>query len=83
MSPLPAEDYARAIGALLERQLGIAVPSRDTDLLDSGLLDSLSFVELLAGLEQEFGIRVDLAALDLDDLRTLGRIGAFVARQAG
>jgi acyl carrier protein len=72
-------DYAREIAVLLEQQLGIAVPSTDTDLLGTGLLDSLSFVELLAGLEQRFGVQVDLATLEIDDLRTLEKIGAFVA----
>lgn len=78
-SPRPI-DSAAQIATILESQLGIAVPSFDTDLLGNGLLDSLSFVELLAGLEQRFGVRIDIATLDLDDLRTIEKIGAFVDR---
>ncbi len=74
-------DYAREVSEILEQQLGIGVPSRDTDLIAAGLLDSLAFVELLAGLEQRFGVRVDLLALEVDELRTVEKIGRFVARQ--
>ena len=51
----------------------------DTDMIDSGILDSVAFVQLLVGLEQEFGVTVDVAALQLDDFRSISRIAQFVA----
>jgi len=39
-------------GALFAESFHIEVPSSDTDLLESGLLDSFQFVELLAQLER-------------------------------
>ncbi|MGE0160272.1 MAG: acyl carrier protein [Gemmatimonadales bacterium] len=56
----------------------------ETDVIDSGMLDSVAFVQLLVGLEQEFGVTVDVAALQLDDFRSISRIARFVsARPSG
>src|SRR5439155_4681418 len=67
------------LGALFVETFHIEVPSPDTDLLDSGILDSLQFVELLIQLEQRFGLRIKVEDIDLDDLRTLARIARLVA----
>jgi acyl carrier protein len=53
-------------------------PSLDKDLLESGTIDSLSFVELLSCLEQEFSIRISLDDLDLNQFRSIARIGEFI-----
>lgn len=43
------------------------------DMVKSGLLNSLEFVELVTGLEKRFGIEVDFeAALDKGDFTTVG-----------
>ena len=55
----------------------------ETDMIDSGILDSVAFVQLLVGLEQEFGVTVDVAALQLDDFRSISRIARFVAGRPG
>ena len=55
----------------------------ETDVIDSGILDSVAFVQLLVGLEQEFGVTVDVAALQLDDFRSIARIAQFVAARPG
>jgi acyl carrier protein len=65
--------------ALFAESFHIEVPAPDTDLLESGLLDSFQFVELLAHLEREFGMRIRIDDLELDDLRSLERIARLVA----
>jgi len=70
---------AHQISALFAEKLHRQVPSLDTDLIDTGLVDSLTFVEFLAQLEQEFGVQVSLQDLELDRFRTVTRIAAFVA----
>ena len=67
------------LGALFAETFHIEVPSPDTDLLESGLLDSFQFVELLLQLERRFGVRVRIDDIELDDLRTLARIARIVA----
>ena len=71
------------LGALFVERFHVEVPSSDTDLLETGILDSFQFVELLAELEQRFGFRVRIEDMDLDDLRTLKRIARKVAANGG
>ena len=56
----------------------VEVPSADTDLLESGMLDSLQLVDLLLLIEEEFGRRISLEAIELDDLRSLSRLAQLV-----
>lgn len=67
------------LAALFVERLHIEVPSPDTDLFATGILDSLQLVELLCQLEQQFGCQIALDDLDLDDLRTLTGIAGLVA----
>jgi acyl carrier protein len=67
------------LGTLFAETFHIEVPSADTDLLESGILDSLQLVELLAQLERRFGLRIRIEDVDLDDLRSLSRIARLVA----
>jgi acyl carrier protein len=53
-----------------------------TDLLESGLLDSMSFVELLLQLEQRFGYTPHLVDLDLEHFRSINRIAELVSAPA-
>jgi len=74
----------RRLGALFVESLHIEVPSADTDLFETGILDSLQLVELLVQLEQRFGFKIKIDDIDLDDLRTLtGIAGLVAARTAG
>ena len=68
------------IRRLFEDVVNIQVRSDDTDLIEEGLLDSLVFVELLVGLEDTFGIQIDIVDLDIEDFRTVRQIGRLVAR---
>jgi acyl carrier protein len=60
----------------------IEVPSADTDLLETGMLDSLQLVQLLLLLEQHFGFRIPIDRLELDDLRSIARIARLVIPSA-
>jgi acyl carrier protein len=50
----------------------------ETDLRAEGLIDSLGFVQLLAGLEQKLG-PVDIADLDPERLTNLGALSQHIA----
>lgn len=69
------------LGALFSERFQIQVPSTDTDLLETGILDSLQLVELLLQLEKDFGYRIDIETMELDDLRTLARLARAVIAQ--
>ena len=67
------------IGRMFEERLGLSVPAPDTDLFRDGVLDSLSFVNLLVELEKEYGITVALEDLELDQFQSIHRIAGFIA----
>ncbi|HYS74857.1 MAG TPA: phosphopantetheine-binding protein [Burkholderiales bacterium] len=71
------------LSALFVESLHIEVPSADTDLFQTGMLDSLQLVELLLQLEHQFGFRIKIDDIELDDLRTLARIARLLAAHAG
>ena len=73
----------RQISALFAKQFHLQVPSPETDLIGTGYLDSLMFVEFLAQLEEEFGIQVSHDDLELDRFRTISLIADFVAAKDG
>ena len=73
---------ADQICALFAEKLHLQVPSLDTDLLNTGLVDSLTIVKFLAHLEQEFGIQLSLPDLEIDHFRSVTRIAAFVATKS-
>jgi methoxymalonate biosynthesis acyl carrier protein len=68
---------------LFAEKLNVEVPSVETDLIDTGLVDSLAFVEFLAQLEAGFGIHVSLEDLEIDRFRTISSIARFIARKNG
>lgn len=74
-----ANAIIQRLRALFAETFHVEVPSSDTDLLETGVLDSLQFVELLFKLEQHFGFRMKIDDIDLDDLRTLARIARLLA----
>ena len=63
---------------LFLESLSIEVPSVDTDIIQTGLLDSLGLVELLFQIEREFQLRLSLDEIDIDQFRTLRSIGEFL-----
>lgn len=50
----------------------------DTDVVESGVLDSLSFVRLLLELENAFGLTMDVSELELEDFSSVRRISLMV-----
>lgn len=66
------------LGMIFTETFHIEAPSPETDLLESGILDSFQFVELLLQLEQNFKLRIKIDDIDLEDLRTLARIARLV-----
>lgn len=77
---MPDPETMRRLERVLEDALSIAPPSPDTDILEAGLIDSLAMVTLLFEIEREFGLTVPLDSIDIDDLRTIERVGQLIAR---
>jgi acyl carrier protein len=71
------------ITRIFEEKLHLEIPSADTDLFETGGLDSMAFVDLLRHLELEFGITMSLDELEIDSFRSIERIAEFVASRNG
>ena len=69
------------ISNIFIEHLHIQPPSPDIDLIEKGMIDSLTLVDLLAHLEQEFSIRIPLNELDLNHFRSIARISEFIQTQ--
>lgn len=52
------------------------------DLLLEGLIDSFGVVEIIAQLEQHYGVELDLDDIDVDDLTRVGPLSEYVAVKA-
>jgi acyl carrier protein len=74
-------DIQRTVTEIVTGVMNLDVPAPDTDLVAAGQLDSLALVDLLLHLEQRLGVKVDLEALDIDDLRSVTSISGLVAKR--
>ena len=54
----------------------------DFDLLLNGVIDSLGILEMISAIEEEFQIKLDLAALDAEEITVLGALSRYVAERA-
>ena len=78
-----SRDLEDQLSRLFAEQLHVEVPSVETDLIETGLVDSLTFVEFLAQLEAGFGVHLSLDDLEIDRFRTISRIARFIAARTG
>jgi acyl carrier protein len=61
----------------------VAAMPATTPLFGEGLaLDSLSGLELLTGVQQEFGVDIAAEDVNLDSLQTIGTLAAYLSRQS-
>ena len=72
-----AGPLASRIASVIRDAVSVDVPSHDTDLIKTGLLDSLALVSVLAELEHELGFELPLDELDIENFRSVDRIAAF------
>ncbi|HZF14576.1 MAG TPA: phosphopantetheine-binding protein [Steroidobacteraceae bacterium] len=81
MTHATTDSIQQRLGAIFADTFHVDVPAPDTDLLDSGIVDSLQFVELLYQLECHFALQLKIEEIDLDDLRSLARVARLVSRR--
>ena len=58
--------------ALQRRSMTVDAVDDELNLIDSGLFDSLGFLQLIADLEHHAGVQLDLFDVDPDTLTTVG-----------
>jgi D-alanine--poly(phosphoribitol) ligase subunit 2 len=60
--------------------MNLELPPGDLDLFETGLLDSMAFVQLLMSLEETLGVTVAFEDLEIDNFRTVDQLATFVAK---
>ncbi|HMH12760.1 MAG TPA: acyl carrier protein [Edaphobacter sp.] len=78
---IDADKVRAAARKVVEKQLGYSVADDDT-LVSSGLIDSLSVVQLIAALEKELNVQLPAATLQPDDFDTIDYTVETVMRVA-
>ena len=74
-------EVEKRIQTIIAERLQIDKPAVDQDLFQNGILDSLAFVDVLVGLEEELSIQIPLDRINLDDFRSIVRIAIYVSQQ--
>jgi acyl carrier protein len=67
------------IADLLSERIGISVPSYSTNLFEAGILDSMSFVELLIQIETQFDLSLNLGEIEFENFRSVEAIADFIS----
>jgi acyl carrier protein len=57
--------------------------TNDTPLLENGVIDSLGLMELVAFIEEGFGVEIDDADIRVEHFRTVADIARLVERLTG
>lgn len=66
------------VGRLITSTLLVEASTPEDDLLATGVLDSMTLINLLATLEERFGIRIALDELQIDDVRSILSIARLI-----
>jgi methoxymalonate biosynthesis acyl carrier protein len=72
------EEIIGELRAFFTPVVGIDAPGPNDDYFALGLVNSLLALELVAHVERQFGIAVEVEDLDLDNFRTMNRTAAFI-----
>jgi acyl carrier protein len=83
MDKLNALQIANDVAEIFSQKLHLEVCSHDSDLFESGVLDSLHLVELVFQLEQQFSVRIPLGETDLENFRSIESIVLMLTRKNG
>jgi acyl carrier protein len=64
--------------AFFSEKLSVEISSIDADLIQTGILDSLALVELLAYIEKEFEAEISLDDVEIEDFCSIAKIAEYV-----
>ena len=64
--------------AFFSEKLSVEVSSLDADLVQTGILDSLGLVELLAYIEKEFETEISLDDVEIENFHSVAKIAEYV-----
>lgn len=78
-----APSLQERVSRIISEKLHIEFQTAETDLIEAGLMDSITFVRLLLHVEQDFGVPIPFDTMEIEDLKSVSRIAAFIAAADG
>lgn len=69
--------YERITAILKNRGVDAENIDKDADFIASGIMDSMAFVNMLLEIENELGIEIDFADMDMDKIGSLNALAAY------
>jgi acyl carrier protein len=75
-----AKSVTKQLIAVFEA-MHVEVPSVETDLFDSGILDSQRLVELLFQIEQSFDTQIDVQDFEIENFRCIETIAKLIVQR--
>lgn len=81
--PTIISDLRLELREVLRPILNEELPSNDTDLIESGLLDSLALVSLIMELESSFALNIDFDDLELESFRSIDSMAVYINSLTG
>jgi acyl carrier protein len=81
VKPEDDESLIATVSAAYSSVLYADPPAPDADLLEAAALDSYALLQLLVELDERLGLHVEPQDISTEDVRTIRRLAAFVARQ--
>ncbi len=76
---MPDQILYDQIATFFSERLNLPISSPAEDLFETGVLDSMAFVDLVMHLEQQFDVRISADELEPDNFRSIAKIAGFVA----
>jgi len=73
-TPVQATGIDRVRGWILGRHADRTELADDVNIIDTRLVDSLSFVELIYTIEEASGTEIDFDSIDIEDFQSLDTI---------
>ncbi|MBV7340139.1 acyl carrier protein [Chloroflexi bacterium TSY] len=71
------------IATLILENVHMEVPTHETDLIETGILDSFGLVELIYQFEEEFGVPVPIHEIDFENFRSVTQMARFIEQRTG
>ena len=72
----------QTILAFLRERFGVELPSASANLIETGILDSMMFVDLIVLIEEQYGVVAELDDLEIENFATVERMAQFVVERS-
>lgn len=72
----------QTILAFLRERFGVELPSSSVNLIETGILDSMMFVDLIVLIEEQYGVVAELDDLEIENFATVARMAQFVVERS-